>query len=107
MSPTSRTLKFLRDDGWVADVVEKWIPYVKIRKDLFGCIDILAIKDGERILGVQATSTGNLNARIQKSQAEPKLALWLKVGGRFACIGWALRGAKGERKTWQHKWVEL
>jgi hypothetical protein len=120
-SPTARTLALLRADGWIAEVVEKWIPFAKIRKDFAGCIDIICFRPpreidigstqsepaGAGIVGVQATSTGNLGARIKKSLAEPKLALWKQSGGRFACIGWAKRGKRGERKTWQHKWVEL
>ncbi len=105
-SPTSRTLAYLRDNGWTADVVEKWLPFVKIRKDLFGCIDILAI-NGQSIMGVQATSTPNVNARIKKAQAEPRMALWKQSGGLFAVAGWAKRGKRGERKTWQLKWVSL
>lgn len=65
MSPTQRTLKKLRDDGYVAEVVEKWIPGANIRRDLFGFIDVLAIKPGE-ILGVQCTSRGHVRNRCNK-----------------------------------------
>lgn len=65
MSPTQRSLAYLRKLGYLADVTERWIPRANIRKDLFGCIDILGLKDGE-IIGVQATSRPNVASRITK-----------------------------------------
>ena len=64
-SPTQRTLAKLRLDGYIAQVVEKWNPHAKIRQDLFGIIDVLAIADGE-VLGVQATAYPNGGARVKK-----------------------------------------
>jgi len=107
MSPTARTLKELRDNGWTAEVVERWNPYARIRQDLFNVIDIVAIKPGCGIMGVQATSGGNVSARVKKAEAEPKLAAWLNSGGRFSVCGWAKRGPRGGRKTWEPRWVEL
>ena len=107
MTPTSRTLRHMRDDGWIAEVVEKWVPMARIRRDLFGCIDIVAVKAGERICGIQATSGSNVNARIKKSLAEPRLKTWLEAGGRFAVMGWAKKGPRGGRKTWQPIWKEI
>jgi hypothetical protein len=103
-SPTSRTLEYLRDNGWDADVVERWIPRAFIRKDLFGIIDIVAMS-GAGILGVQATSTANVTARVKKAMAEPRLKKWLSSGGVFHVIGWAKRGRKGEVKRWKPKIV--
>lgn len=40
MTPTARTLAFLRKRGLRSDVVERWIPHINQRKDLFGIIDI-------------------------------------------------------------------
>jgi len=37
-SPTQRTLKKLRDEVYLAQVVEKWNAFAKIRQDLFGII---------------------------------------------------------------------
>jgi hypothetical protein len=99
-TPTQRTLKALRLDGYTAEVVEKWIPMTRQRKDLFGVIDILAMRPGE-ILGVQTTSGSNLSARLAKARAEPRLAAWLAAGGKFVVHGWAKRGKRGERKLWQ------
>jgi len=99
-SPTQRTLAALRADGWVAQVVEHWNAFARIRQDLWGCIDVLAMREG-RILGVQATSGTNVQARMKKSMAEPRLKIWLSAGGEFEVWGWRKVGKKGKRKTWQ------
>lgn len=99
-SPTQRTLAELRKQGFTAYVVEKWNPHAKIRQDLFGFIDILAMKPCEPLLAVQATSTGNISARIQKI-ADTSLGLdWISTGNRLEVWGWAKRGARGKRKVW-------
>jgi len=102
MTPTQRTLQELRRRGYVAQVVERWNAFAKIRQDLFGFIDIVAVKSNENgVLGVQATSTGNVPSRIQKASLSPNLSVWLQAGNRFAVWGWAKRGAKGKRKVYQ------
>jgi hypothetical protein len=105
-SPTSRSLNLLKKEGWTPQVVEKWLPYNKVRVDLFGVIDILAIRIG-RILGVQTTSSSNVSARVVKSLAEPKLKLFLQAGGRFEVHGWSKKGKHGKRKTWQVRKVVI
>ena len=102
-SPTSLTLDFLRRQGFTVDVAERWIPRVNIRRDLFHCIDIVAIRAGEPILAVQATSLTNVSARISKAQASSELAVWLRTGhARFQVFGWTRRGSE-----WLPKIVEL
>jgi len=64
-SPTQKSLEWCRRLGYTAEVVEKTIPRTYIKKDLFGFIDIVAIKEGET-LGVQATSMSNMAARVTK-----------------------------------------
>ena len=92
MTPTSRTLTALRRAGWIADVVEHWIPHANRRRDLFGCIDIVAVRGGHvGVLGIQATSLPNVSARIKKAVALPALEIWLAAGNRFEVWGWAKR----------------
>lgn len=64
-SPTQRSLKYLRDNGWEPEVVEKYNSFARIRIDLFGFLDILAVK-GDVTLGVQTTSYSNMSARRTK-----------------------------------------
>lgn len=100
MTPTQRTLALLRQEGWICQVVEKWNAHARKRVDLFGIIDIVALKPGI-ILGVQTTSGAGHSARIAKARAEPRLRDWLCAGGRFEVISWAKRGKRGKRKLYQ------
>lgn len=100
-SPTQRSLKLLRDEGYTAQVVEKWNQFAHIRQDLFGFIDIVAIKSGEPVLGVQTTSAKNINAREIKARKSINLALWLNTGSNFELHGWSKKGKLGKRKLWQ------
>lgn len=101
-SPTQRSLALLRESGWTAQVVERWVPQARKRVDLFGCIDLVAMRESDKgLLGVQATSASNLAARVTKALAEPRLFTWLAAGNRFLAHGWAKKGRAGARKLWQ------
>lgn len=104
-TPTSRTLAYLRKQGYTAEVVEKWNPFSRTRKDLFNFADIVAI--GSSTVGVQCTSTGNMSARVKKIIAEPKARIWLEAGNTIFVIGWSKKGAKGKRKVWTERIVEI
>lgn len=105
-SPTSRTLQLLKKEGWTCQVVEKWVPQAFKRIDLFGCIDLLAVK-GKVTLGIQATSSGNVSSRVSKSLDEPRLQIWLGAGNKFEVWGWSKKGAKGKRKLWSVRRKEI
>jgi hypothetical protein len=110
MTPTARTLAALRAQGYIAATVEKWIPRMKRRVDLFGCIDILAFKaDVPGVLGVQATTADHAAERMEKAKAEPRMMSWLVagMGRRFQVWGWRKVGARGKRKTWKPLVTEL
>ena len=99
MGPTARTLKRLRENGWTCDVVERWLGG-KIRKDLFGCIDVLAVKDG-RLLAIQSTVGAAHANRVRKSANVKELREFLKVpNSRFEVWSWSKRGEHGKRKLW-------
>ena len=95
MSPTQRTLKALREAGWLAHVVEKWISYDKgaakakgrpgSRVDVFGFGDVLACRPEAGIVLVQATGGGNASARIDKitTECDANALWWLHSGGRI------------------------
>lgn len=100
MSPTARTLAFARKKGWDAAVVERWNPHAKVRHDLFGVIDVLALDGRAGVLAIQATTGSNLGARVEKVSAEPRATRWLASGGRLECWGWRRVGPRGARKTW-------
>lgn len=106
-SPTARSLEECRKRGWTCGVVEKFIPYTKTRVDLFGVIDLIALDDQPGCLGIQATSTPNMAARVTKAKGEPRLRVWLERGNRFVVWGWAKRGPQGKRKTYTLREQEL
>ena len=95
MSPTQRSLAKLRAEGWLPEVVEKWIPGANIRKDLFGFIDLLAIREGET-LAVQATSYSNVSARVAKIAESDNIAAVRAAGWRVEVWGWHKKGARWE-----------
>lgn len=102
MTPTARTLALLRKRGACADVVERRLGGTFITKDLFGCIDVVALEPGlPGLLGVQATTASNQASRLAKIRLEPRARLWLQAGNRLVVMGWAKRGARGARKLWR------
>jgi hypothetical protein len=87
LSPTQRSLAYLRAQGYRVAVVERWNPFAKIRQDLFGIVDLLAVRDGET-LAVQTTSGSNVAARVAKiaeAEATPDIR---KAGWRLIVHGW-------------------
>lgn len=100
-SPTQRTLEKLRKDGWMPWVVERWLPRVNKRSDLFGFIDILAIKDGE-VLAVQATSRSSVSSRVKKIGDHENVAEVRKAGWRIEVWGWG----KMANGRWQCRVVD-
>lgn len=89
-SPTSRSLTFLRKEGYLCDIVERWIIGANIRKDLFGFGDLLAVHRLDRsITIIQTTTLSNLSARIKKAKSLASLKVWLQSGGKVEFHGWA------------------
>ena len=92
MTPTQRSLKALRDLGYLVEVVEKWNSFTRTRKDLWGWADLLAIKRGE-VLAVQVTSTGVAN-RVKKVADSETIGRVREAGVRIEVHGWA-KNSKG------------
>jgi predicted RecB family endonuclease len=92
-SLTSRSTEHLRKQGYTVDVVESYNFFTKRRHDLWGCIDILAIGNGET-LAVQVTSKSNMSARIRKIEDSEALPEMLRSGWRVIVHGW-WRGTNG------------
>lgn len=106
MTPTQRSLKQLRADGYFVAVVERWNPHVRIRQDLFGFADLLAFR-GDEVLLVQTTSGSNVAARLAKIAALPIATEWANGSNRRIVVhGWRKTGPRGKRKTWQCREVE-
>jgi hypothetical protein len=93
ISPTALTLRALRRDGYTAQVVEHWVPGANVRRDLFGIVDVLAIR-GEETLGVQATSDSNVSARVRKIAESEHIAAIREAGWAVRVDGWSKKDGK-------------
>ena len=92
MTPTQRSLAYLREEGYTVAIVERWNPHARIRQDLFGFIDLLAIRKDET-LAVQVTSTG-VSSRIKKIMESDFLPKVRDAGWRIIVHGWR-KNSKG------------
>lgn len=119
-SPTQRTIAECKKRGWIAGVVERWNPHVRIRQDLFGVVDLIAIVPPElmhgyvdaegntlmrsgAILAIQCgvNTSGQHAAHRDKILAEPRAKAWVDAGGRLELWSWAKQGDRGKVKRWQ------
>ena len=103
-SPTARTLRYLRQRGASAAVVERFMkpPGVKFgwRVDLFNFGDLIAILDG-KIWIIQVTTTDHVPDRMAKVAGIPESKLWADTGNPVEVWGWAKRGPRGKIKRWK------
>ena len=90
-SPTQRSLEYLRDQGYLCAIVEHWNPFARIRQDLWGWADILAIRKDE-VLAVQVTASA-VSDRIKKIEAAPTLGIVREAGIRIEVHGWRKNSA--------------
>jgi hypothetical protein len=86
ISPTQLTLRKLREDGYIAQVVEKWNMFARVKQDLWG-FDVIAAKRGEAVL-VQCTSASNIASRVTKVQELDTTARLREAGFRLLVWGW-------------------
>lgn len=92
-SPNALSKDLLESRGFKVDLVERTIPHTFIKKDLFGCLDLVYL--AETICGVQATSDdtgGHSGDRRRKILASAEMRQWLVSGGRILIHGWKERG---------------
>jgi hypothetical protein len=102
MTPTKRSLKYLRDQGYTVAIVEKWNPHVKVRQDLFGFGDLLCVKASVRgAMIVQCCTGSSFAARLDKIRNEARAGIWLAAGNSIVIHGWRKVGARGKRKLWE------
>lgn len=127
---TQMTLKWLRDQGYHAEVVERFISrgtgedaweggkdgeggkkkaIFGFRKDFLGFIDIIAFSPHETI-GVQATSQAQRSQHIRKIKANDNLPYWLCGPARkVLLITWSKKLVKrgGKAKRWHPTLTEI
>lgn len=100
-SPTARTLAWLREQGWDADVVERWVPGANVRRDFLGFADILAIR-GEATLAVQACSATDVAKRVAKVRSSATAPHWLASPARkLWIVGWRKYAKRVDGRHWR------
>lgn len=104
MTPTQRTMKELKKNGLKAAIVEKWNAHIKIRQDMFGIIDIIALCPERGVIGVQSTGQA-FNAHVIKLRDEKAQETldWLSVPGTSLEL-WGWRKLKKKRGGKQMIW---
>lgn len=108
ISNTSRTLEYIRSQGWLADKVEQFNPYAGQfgkRKDMFGFGDIVALGENS-IIAIQSCGQAfseHMKKILDDPHAAPNALKWMQCGGRILLIGWRKvklkRGGKAMRWT--------
>lgn len=107
MSPLARSLKWLREAGYLSGVTERRLPHARnVTVDLFGFADIVAAKPGLGVLAVQATSGQHVSDRLAKIRThDPEAKSCPHCNALFllAC-GWRIV-VHGWRKNAEGRWV--
>jgi len=108
ISYTSKTLQYLKNQGVLVGVVERWNQYVGvhgIRQDLFGFIDIIAAYPGRGIVAVQCTGPNGHSQHKKKilDECTDNAIEWLKSGGEIELWSWRklLTKRGGKQRRWQ------
>ena len=116
LSPTQRTLRELRGQGRIVDVVERWIvnpcvPGGGFRKDLFGFVDLLVLDRQKGFVGIQ--SCGNSFKKhfdkITNSECTEYAIEWLECGGYIELWSWRKVKLKrgGKAMVWRPRIKEF
>ncbi len=86
-SPMRKSLQYLRDLGYHVEIVEHYVSQAKIRRDLFGMFDILAVGGGQTI-AVQTTTSGHVSERRKKILENPLHLVLKECGWVLEVHGW-------------------
>jgi len=103
-SALQRSMDILRQEGYTVDKAEHWNAFARIRKDLFGFIDVMAVGHCE-IVAVQVTK-GMLPGHIEKLCKLKTAVKWLEVGGKIVIHHWREIGPKG-KKYWDLEVIKV
>jgi hypothetical protein len=94
-SPIEHTLEWLREHGYDANVTEKWNHFAKVRQDLFGFIDVLAVSD-DHMIAIQCTD-GSHHAEHVEPILQSVVARRLAYHMDIEIWSWR-KGLTGERR---------
>ena len=117
ISPIKHTLAELRRLGYHAAIVERWNQRAKVRHDLFGAINVVAVRTKVTIVahedafgyhvpecdwqdygvfGIQAcsaTDAARREAKVRALAADPvsPIRAWLEAGNRLEIWAWGIK----------------
>lgn len=114
LSPTQRTIRALKQQGRLCDIVERFIANPKlghgIRRDLFFIIDIVALDSSRGIIGIQSCGQ-DFAAHYRKiTEEKAEFAIeWLNCNGKLELWGWRKCSYKrgGKLKVWKPRVKEI
>ncbi len=105
MTPTQRSCALLRGQGYLVDIVEHYNAYARVRHDMFGWGDLVALHPSKQgVLAIQTTTGANLAARIEKASQMRSFRLWVAAGNPVEFHGWRkiLKNGRGTKALiWQ------
>jgi hypothetical protein len=87
MTPSARSIAHMKSLGYQVANCDHYNYFTKRRHDLYGCIDLLCIGNGETV-AVQVTSKSNMSSRIKKIEASEAFPEMLRSGWRVLVQGW-------------------
>lgn len=113
MRARERSMRYLRSIGMRVGCTEYWNPHVKIRQDLFGFIDLIALSmstdhlDGQ-ICAIQVVNT-HLPEHIAKIKSSDAARNWIACGGGIEVHNWkhVCKNGRGTRKVWKLERIEV
>lgn len=98
VSTIALSLDKLRADGYLPWKTETWNSFARIRQDLWGWCDVIAVKRGE-VLAVQATSWDEVGRRIKKISNSETVGAVREAGVRIEVWGWRKKDNRWEVKV--------
>ena len=109
-SPTQLSRKRLKETGWTSEITEHWNSFAKIRQDLFGFGDILAMRPPTALI-IQTTTQSHVAERRAKIQKIPEALMALACGILVEVWGWEKKDKKWvltiDRLTKDNKWERV
>lgn len=96
-----RSLKQVKELGWLYQNTEHWNPYSRRREDLWGFCDILCL-DGKRTIAIQACGA-DLASHRTKIYENEYVRAWLEAGNELEIWSWTKRKkVRGKKATYWH-----
>ena len=103
-----RSLALMKKEGYLVAIAEHFNPWGRVRVDLFGFIDICAIKpEVNGVVAVQTTSKSNVSARLTKILPKKEVKVWLQAGNDIEIHGWVKQKGRWEVDRRQIKMEDL